>query len=163
MTKLQKMQRRKKWYRYFPIIATVPLVILLLFEIFSLIVVPGISEISVILMFILTLMFYVLEKVASEALILEIDRDIENEKVKLEIKGQFDSSDEEYIEIFWNDETDKEKLSKKRLLKRCGAKFYAKFISDDEIEIVVKDKNGEVLDDPEVIDNFVYFREHYKL
>lgn len=132
MTKIQKLERVRRVYKYLPIV------------------------------FAIIILGYIITKEICNNVVEIYDSDIENELLKPEIKQQFHLSNEEYVEIFWNDETDEEKFSKEKLHKKYGSKFYAKLISEDEIEIVVKNETGELMDNPKRITNFVYLREHYK-
>lgn len=153
MTKIQKLEREKKMYQYIPIVSA--MLFILIMEIIM-------NGRNTILMLVFAVLLYVIYKCICKEFIKICDFNIEDELLKPEIKQQFRLSKEEYVEIFWNDETDTEEFSKEKMHKKYGSKFYAKLISDDEIEVVVKDEEGELMDKPKKITRFKYLREHYK-
>ncbi len=166
MTKLQKLEREKKIWRYVPIISTLFVLLLLGAAIFTS---TSTSNNSALIVLIITLlvclvMNYVIQMYNAKLAIENCDFAIKQELLKPEIIKQFHLSTEEYVEVFWNDEADKDKFSFsiERNYRNYGGRFYAKLISDDEIEIIIKGPNGEIIEEPKRTIRFSYLREHYK-
>lgn len=144
------------------------------------------SNSAIITLIIIGLVFlvinYVMQTSNAKSAIEICNARIKQELLKPEIIEQFHLSNEEYVEVFWNVETYKTECSKEivptvhgwlnvrpdSLLKKLsnqnffGAKFYAKLISEDEIEIIVKYNGGALMGEPSKIRDFSYFREHFK-
>lgn len=84
---------------------------------------------------------------------------IENEKLKETLPKQYGISQDNFTEIHLRYDEDEIKTTIK---KKLGAKYYAKIISYDEIEVILKDKDGDLLKKPEHFKNFHEFYSKYK-
>lgn len=91
----------------------------------------------------------------------EYDWLIKQEELKNYILEKYNLSKENYIEVIKKNIMESDS-SKSKMLKKYQARFYARFISEDEIEVVVKDLDGDYLEEPERIKNFIYFKNNYE-
>lgn len=88
---------------------------------------------------------------------------IENVKRKLEIAETYHLRTNERVEIIRSDEENYNSTNYNT--QKSTIKFYARLILKDEvegIEIVIMDSDGELLIEPEIVDNFCYFQAIYK-
>lgn len=183
MTKVEKLEREKNRWKYVPIGTT--LFALLGGE--AMVLSVGNNEIEKIIACTITLVVfsvinYFLQKDNAKGAIAICDHDIELELLKPEIKEQFHLSTEKYVEVFWNAETYKSEnlveiaftiagrpitglysyLKNVAMQEFFGAKFYAKLISEDEIEITVEYNGGVNLAERFIIKDFSYFKKYFK-
>lgn len=86
---------------------------------------------------------------------------IENERLKENIPKEYSLTTDSFAEICLKHE-EKEDLYKKKIRKKLGAKYYAKLISKDEIEVVLKDKEGDLIAEPRKITDFHCFKNNYE-
>ena len=102
-----------------------------------------------------------------------IERNLEDERVKPDVKKQFNLSNE-YIEIFLKDKViineeeaasvtfrNENDYNKKKIQRDCGGRFYARLVSDDEAEIIVKGLDEKNVDEPQKVTRFGYLREYF--
>lgn len=183
MTKIEKLEREKKIWKYVPIGTTV--FFLLGIEAMSLLVWN--NEIGKIIAFtiivvVLSVINYFVQKDNAKGAIANCDHNIELELLKPEIKEQFNLTTEDYVEVFFNTETYKSEnpveiaftiegrpitklysyLEIIAIQEVYGIKFYAKLISEDEIEITVE-WNGPInLGEKFIIKDFSHFRKYFK-
>lgn len=183
MTKIEKLEREKKIWKYVPIGTTV----FFLLGVEAMFLSVWNNEIGKIIAFtiivvVLSVINYFVQKDNAKGAIAKCDHNIELELLKPEIKEQFNLSSEEYVEVFLNAETYKSEnpveiaftidgrpiirpdsyLKKVAMQAFFGAKFYAKLISEDEIEITVEYNGGAERGEPLRIRNFAYFRKYFK-
>lgn len=184
MKKIEKLEREKKRWKYVPIGTTAfcllgggAIVIYCLrnSEIWTIIF-------MVIVLLVLSVINYFLQKDNVKGVIANCDYNIKHELLKPEIKEQFNLTTEDYVEVFFNTETYKSEkpieiaftiegrpitklysyLEIIAIQEVYGIKFYAKLISEDEIEITVE-WNGPInLGERFIIRDFSHFRKYFK-
>lgn len=183
MTKIEKLEREKKIWKYVPIGTTVFLLLggETLFILFCNNDINKIIVFSIMLV-VFSVINYFFQRYNAKEAIANCECDIKLEHLKTEIKKQFNLSTEEYVEVFWNAEAYKSenpveiaftvhglgtirpdsRLKKVAMQDFFGAKFYAKLISEDEIEIIVEYNGGAEKGEPLRIRNFTYFKKYFK-
>lgn len=166
MTKIEKLELEKKIWKYVPMVTTVILLLIGEIPINMAKIESGTigKTVLVIAIMIIAIINYFILRYSCKDAIKICDYKLEDERLKSEIKKQFHLSSKEYVEIFWNDEADKDKFSFsiERNYRNYGGRFFAKLISDDEIEFIVRGPDGELMEEPKRTTWFIYLREHYK-
>ena len=70
---------------------------------------------------------------------------------------------QEFKEVYLNiDESDSYGIMIKEILQNEGCKFYARFVENNNIVIIAKDKNDQEVYKEE-IENSIYFNHHFKI
>lgn len=166
MTKIQKLQRQMKIWKYSFILVAILLTVLVFTATFER---YNTGELDTVAIVVLTITFtivlggfYFLFWVVYEKIVKkQYGYEIQNEELKDIISKEYSLIEDSYTEIYLRDE-DSEGVHEKNVREKLEAKYYAKLISYDEIEVILEDKDGDLLEEPERIDDFVYFKEHYK-
>lgn len=167
MTKIQKIERENKIIKYMVITIIIVFSLLsivsIIFSIYQYI--KGTIELKQLVSSFMTLfnvpIFVMMWKAYGNREII-MKYVLENEKLKLDIPKQFHLSTDDFVEIVRREGKIDYYYSKRDILRLDDAKLYARLISDDEIEVIVKNNEGKLLHEPQKINNFVYFKEHYK-
>ena len=98
-----------------------------------------------------------------------IERNLEDERVKPDVKKQFNLSNE-YIEIFLKDKviineeeagsvTFRNDYNEKKTQRDCGGRFFVRLVNDDEAEIIVKRLDEKIMGETQKVTRFTYLRE----
>lgn len=166
MTKIQKLKRKMKIWKYALILGAILLTIYSFAMIFLEYVtgkrsVIEIAILTIVFILVLVLMYLAFLFVYEEIIKKQSKSEIQNEELKKKIPTEYLFIEDSFTEVYLRDE-DSEGIYEERLRKKLDAKYYARLISYDEIEVILKDKEGDYLKKPERISDFVYFKEHYK-
>lgn len=166
MTKIQKLKRSIKIWKYSFIVGAILLTVFVSTTIFEKYSAGELYFEAIVVLTITCIIFLLVIYFALRSLYVKIkktyENEIQNEELKDIISKEYNLKEDSYTEIYLRDE-DSEGIHEKVLREKLEAKYYAKLISYDEIEVILQDKDGDLLDDPEIIDDYIYFKEHYKL
>lgn len=165
MTRLEKLERKAKRTKVIIITLSIIMFVIMLRFMMALVLERGTREQNLIII-LLCIFAYVYwcgtilylfwpESKAS------LNIEYKSEKLKTTIPKQYNLKLNEYVEIKCK-YTNIEETERDKFFKEHNARFYAKLISRDEIEVIVKDEKGELLDKPKKVTNFCYFDKHYK-
>lgn len=108
-------------------------------------------------------------KVEIEFLDACLKSNLEDERVKPDIKKEFKLSNE-YVEIFLKDEIIineevqgsalvSSDYNEKKRQRDCGGRFFVRLVNDDEAELIVKRADGKIVGKTQRITRFSYLRE----
>lgn len=87
---------------------------------------------------------------------------IDNEYLKESIPQKYSLTTDNFVEICLDYDKENEDPYKRNIRANLEDKYYAKIISYDEIEVIHKDKNGDLIEKPLRVTNFHYFEARFK-
>lgn len=168
MTKIRKLNRNIKIYKYsigcIILISIIPT--MLVFNKTNNTVESTIERLiakglifSMILILDLSLIFLykVIKKICED----KIEEEIENVSLKETIPQEYALTTDSFVEVDLKDKENKN-FFKMLVISKLEAKYYAKLVSKDEIEVILQDKDGDVIEEPKRIRDFQYFKDNYK-
>lgn len=162
MTKIQRLERTTKRGKYIIIVLACIFTIMLGYTITNIgnnlvekVVVIGIGMICIIFINLVFCFIYKYIKQQNEYW-------IENEYLKESIPQEYSLTVDNFVEICLKYE-ENEDLYRRKIREKLEGKYYAKLISKDEIEVILQDKDGDLMEDPQRITDFHRFKNRFKL
>lgn len=163
MEKIKELERKKKKYKNYVRASIAFPVLISIFFIYKI----GIINIQFVLLIISLIGAGILMAYVNNSKIKDLNSSIENIRLKPDIIKQFGLIAGKEIEIFLKKLEDDDNPTERHFLPefrqhlKYEGKFYAKLLSEDEVELILKSGNGKTMRDPIKITRFTFLKEHF--